>query len=67
LPGAKKLEEDTTVGFYQVVIQMTGGHNRSFLVDKFEHRFAASDDGDFGPLPLMWVVDDHGDTKVVEV
>ena len=46
---------------------MAGRHDWSGLVDELEHRFAAADDGDLGPLPLERVVDDHVDSKVVEV
>ena len=46
---------------------MAGRHDRSGLVDELEHRFAAADDGDLGPLPLEGVVDDHVDAEVVEV
>ena len=46
---------------------MAGRHDGSSLVDELEHRFAAADDGDLGPLPLERVVDDHVDAEVVEV
>ena len=46
---------------------MAGRHDWSGLVDELEHRFAAADDGDLGPLPLERVVDDHVDAEVVEV
>ena len=46
---------------------MAGRHDGSSLVDELEHCFAAADDGDLGPLPLERVVDDHVDSKVVEV
>ena len=46
---------------------MAGRHDWSGLVDELEHRFAAAYDGDLGPLPLERVVDDHVDSKVVEV
>ena len=46
---------------------MAGRHDWSGLVDELEHRFAAADDGDLGPLPLEGVVDDHVDAQVVEV
>ena len=46
---------------------MAGRHDWSGLVDELEHRFAAADDGDLGPLPLEGVVDDHVDAEVVEV
>ena len=46
---------------------MAGRHDWSSLVDELEHRFAAADDGDLGPLPLEGVVDDHVDAQVVEV
>ena len=46
---------------------MARGHEGSTLVDKLEHRLAAADDGNLGPLPLEGVVDDHVDAEVVEV
>ena len=50
-----------------MVIEMARGHEGSTLVDKLEHRLAAADDGNLGPLPLGGVVNHHVHSKVVEV
>ena len=50
-----------------MVVEVAGGHDRPGSVNKLEHRLAASDDGNLGPLPLEGVVDDHVDAEVVEV
>ena len=50
-----------------MVIEMAGRHDRTGWMDELEHRLAASDDGNLGPLPLEGVVDDHVDAQVVEV
>ena len=52
---------------YHMVIKVAGGHDGASFVDKLEHCFAPSDDGNLGPLPLEGVVDDHVDAQVVEV
>ena len=50
-----------------MVVKVAGGHDRPGSVNKLEHRFAPSNDGNLGPLPLEGVVDDHVDAEVVEV